>query len=101
MLKGGGATFALKILGMFFGYLLAMYITNNYGAEFFGQYVTALLVLEILSIVARLGIDTSIIKLISSVINHQSDKIHSLISKQSKLYPFNFNYIIYHIFSDI
>ena len=90
MLKGGGATFALKILGMFFGYLLAMYITNNYGAEFFGQYVTALLVLEILSIVARLGIDTSIIKLISSyVINHQSDKIHSLYFKTVKIVSFS------------
>jgi O-antigen/teichoic acid export membrane protein len=62
LLKGGGATFLMKIVGMSFGYLLAIFITNNYGAHFFGQYVTALLILEILSIVSRLGIDTSLIR---------------------------------------
>jgi len=79
LLKGGGATFLMKIFGMGFGYLLAILITNNYGAQFFGQYVTALLVLEILSIVSRLGIDTSVIRLLSSfVIKNETAKIHKL-----------------------
>lgn len=84
LLKGGGATFLMKIVGMGFGYLLAIFITNNYGAHFFGQYVTALLILEILSIVSRLGIDTSVIRFFSSfVIKNETAKIHKLYLRSS------------------
>jgi O-antigen/teichoic acid export membrane protein len=84
LLKGGGATFLMKIFGMGFGYLLAILITNNYGAQFFGQYVTALLVLEILSIVSRLGVDTSVIRLLSSfVVKNETAKIHKLYLRSS------------------
>ena len=84
LLKGGGTTFLMKIFGMGFGYLVAILITNNYGAQFFGQYVTALLVLEILSIVSRIGIDTSIIRLLSSfVVKKETAKIHKLYLRTS------------------
>ena len=74
----------MKIFGMGFGYLLAILITNNYGAQFFGQYVTALLVLEILSIVSRLGVDTSVIRLLSSfVVKNETAKIHKLYLRSS------------------
>jgi len=53
------------MLGLIVGYGFAIYITNQYGAYVFGQYVTALLVVEILSIVSRLGIDTSLVRFVS------------------------------------
>ncbi len=34
LLKGGGSSFMLKIFGMIVGYILAIFITNNYGAHF-------------------------------------------------------------------
>ncbi len=66
LLTKGSASFFIKIGGMLVAYVLAMVITNNYGANFFGQYVTALLLLEILSIISRLGIDTSVVRFFSS-----------------------------------
>ena len=90
LLKGGGATFLMKIVGMGFGYLLAIFITNNYGAHFFGQYVTALLILEILSIVSRLGIDTSLIRFFSSfVVKNETAKIHKLYFRTSLILLFS------------
>lgn len=66
LLSKGSTSFLIKIGGMLVAYVLAMVITNNYGANFFGQYVTALLLLEVLSIVSRLGIDTSVVRFFSS-----------------------------------
>lgn len=53
------------MFGLVIGYAFAIYITNQYGAYVFGQYVTALLVIEILSIISRLGVDTSLVRFIS------------------------------------
>lgn len=53
------------MLGLIVGYGFAIYITNQYGAYVFGQYVTALLVVEIFSIISRLGIDTSLVRFVS------------------------------------
>jgi len=65
LLKGASSTLIIKMLGLIVGYGFAIYITNQYGAYVFGQYVTALLVVEILSIVSRLGIDTSLVRFVS------------------------------------
>ena len=53
------------MLGLIVGYGFAIYITNQYGAYVFGQYVTALLVVEIFSIISRLGVDTSLVRFVS------------------------------------
>lgn len=68
LLKGASSTLILKIIGLVVGYVLAIFITNQYGAYIFGQYVTALLVVEILAIISRLGIDTSLVRFISKYI---------------------------------
>ena len=65
LLKGASSTLIIKMLGLIVGYGFAIYITNQYGAYVFGQYVTALLVVEILSIISRLGIDTSLVRFVS------------------------------------
>lgn len=84
LFKGGSATFLMKIFGMTLGYVLAILITNNYGAKFFGQYATALLILEFMTIFSRLGIDTTIIRFFSSfVVNKETSKISKLFVKTS------------------
>ena len=54
---------------MLVGYGLAIFITNKFGAFVFGQYVTALLIVEILSIISRLGIDTALVRFISRYVH--------------------------------
>jgi len=103
LFKGGGATFLMKIFGMGLGYLLAILITNNYGAQFFGQYATALLILEMLTIFSRLGIDTTIIRFFSSyVVNNETSKIHKLYFSTSIILlisSFSFSILLF-LFSD-
>ena len=69
LLKGASSTFMLKIVGLLVGYGLAIFITNKFGASVFGQYVTALLIVEILSIISRLGIDTALVRFISRYVH--------------------------------
>jgi len=68
LLKGASTTFIFKMVGLVVGYVLAIYITNHFGANVFGQYVTALLVVEILAILARLGIDTTLVRFLSKYV---------------------------------
>ena len=70
LIKGASSTFILKILGLVVGYCLAIFITNKFGAFVFGQYVTALLIIEILSIISRLGIDTALVRYISKYVHN-------------------------------
>ena len=69
LIKGAYSTFLLKIVGLLVGYCLAIFITNKFGAFVFGQYVTALLIVEILSIISRLGIDTVLVRFISRYVH--------------------------------
>ena len=69
LIKGASSTFLLKIVGLLIGYGLAIFITNKFGAFVFGQYVTALLIVEILSIISRLGIDTVLVRFISRYVH--------------------------------
>lgn len=69
LIKGAYSTFLLKIVGLLVGYGLAIFITNKFGAFVFGQYVTALLIVEILSIISRLGIDTVLVRFISRYVH--------------------------------
>lgn len=69
LIKGASSTFLLKIVGLLVGYGLAIFITNKFGAFVFGQYVTALLIVEILSIISRLGIDTVLVRFISRYVH--------------------------------
>lgn len=83
LLKGASTTFLLKIIGLIVGYVLAVFITNRYGAYVFGQYVTALLVVEILAIFSRLGIDTSLVRFISKYIHQGTTRSISKLYYQS------------------
>ena len=65
LLQGASSTFVLKILGLLAGYIIAIFITNKFGADVFGQYVTALLIIEILSMFSRFGVDTALVRFIS------------------------------------
>ena len=82
LIKGASSTFIMKIVGLLVGYILAIFITNKFGAFVFGQYVTALLIVEILSIISRLGIDTALVRFISRYVhNGASHLINKLFFK--------------------
>ena len=73
--RGHLALLFMKIVGLLVGYVLAIFITNKFGAFVFGQYVTALLIVEILSIISRLGIDTALVRYISRYVHNGASQL--------------------------
>ncbi len=65
LLKGSGISFFLKIIGMGFGYVFIILLTRNYGAKIMGAYALSLVVLQVGSIIGRLGMDTAILRFVA------------------------------------
>lgn len=59
-------SFSLRILGLFFGYVLTILIAQLFGAKGLGDYVLAITVLRLFTLISKLGIDTSSIRFIAS-----------------------------------
>lgn len=65
LLKGSFVALLFKAFGIVIGLVFTLFLTHLYGAEKFGIYVTFWSLLMILSVVAKLGFDTSIVKFIA------------------------------------
>ena len=56
----------LRFGGLFIGYLLTLLIANLFGAKGLGEYILAITVLELFTLVAKLGFDTTSIRFIAA-----------------------------------
>ncbi|MGY8987246.1 MAG: flippase [Flavobacteriales bacterium] len=66
LLKGSGISFILRFGGLAVGYLLTLVIANLFGAKGLGDYVLAITVLRLFTLLAKLGLDTTSIRFIAS-----------------------------------
>jgi O-antigen/teichoic acid export membrane protein len=66
LFKGGGISFILRFGGLAVGYLLTLVIANLFGAKGLGDYVLAITVLRLFTLLAKLGLDTTSIRFIAS-----------------------------------
>lgn len=66
LVKGGGISFFLRFGGLAVGYLLTLVIANLFGAKGLGDYVLAITVLRLFTLLAKLGLDTTSIRFIAS-----------------------------------
>lgn len=62
LVKGSGIAFVLRIAGIFSGYVFALLVTRTLGAEAWGIFSLCLVVLQISSVIGRLGIDTALLR---------------------------------------
>lgn len=62
----GGVSFLLRIGGQIIGFLLTFVIAHYYGAQGLGNYILAIVILRIFTLVSKLGLDTFSIRLIAS-----------------------------------
>lgn len=62
LLKGSSIAFIFKIVGIILGYLFVLFITKNYGSESLGIFILSLTILQISSIIARMGMDTMFLR---------------------------------------
>jgi O-antigen/teichoic acid export membrane protein len=71
-IKAISGTFLIQILGMGMAYIFMIILTRTYGAEVFGLYSLAFVIMNISSILTRLGFDSSAVKFIPSFQNNIS-----------------------------
>ncbi len=66
LVKGGSVSFFLRFGGLFLGYVLTLVIANLFGAKGLGDYVLAITVLSLFTLIAKIGLDTTSIRFIAS-----------------------------------
>ena len=70
----GGLALLFRIGGQIMGFLLTFVIAYFFGANGLGDYVLAIVVLKIFTLISKLGLDTASIKYIASYAAEQKDK---------------------------
>jgi len=62
LLKGSGTALILRIAGIVFGYLFTLAVTRTLGAKAWGIFALCMVVLQISSVIGRLGMDTALLR---------------------------------------
>ena len=83
LVKGGGMSFFLRLGGLTVGYVLTLVIANLFGAKGLGDYVLAITVLRLFTLLAKLGLDTTSIRFIASFASQ--DKWVSILNFRKKV----------------
>jgi O-antigen/teichoic acid export membrane protein len=82
LLKGSSISLFLKVVGMIFGYLAMLFITNFYGAEEWGIYSLCFTLLSIVILVPKFGFDNAIVRIISELnVTNNKDEISRVLKK--------------------
>ena len=66
LLEGSGISFILRFGGLAIGYFLTLIIAHLFGAEGLGEYVLAITILRMFTLIAKAGLDTTSIRFIAS-----------------------------------
>ena len=83
LIKGSGISFFLRFGGLAVGYLLTLVIANLFGAKGLGDYVLAITVLRLFTLLAKAGLDTTSIRFIASFAS--KDKWTSIFSLRKQV----------------
>ena len=83
LFKKGGLSFLIRIGGQIMGFLLSFVIAYYYGAQALGNYVLAIVVLRIFTLIAKLGIDTFSIRFIAAFAKQGKWKSIQLLRKKT------------------
>lgn len=62
LVRGSGVAFILRIFGIICGYIFTLLVTRTLGAEAWGIFALCLVVLQISSVIGRLGMDTALLR---------------------------------------
>jgi O-antigen/teichoic acid export membrane protein len=77
LVRGSAISFIFKIIGLGAGYAFILLITRGYGPEVMGVFALSLVVLQITSVIARLGMDTFLLRSVaeSTALFYTTNKI--------------------------
>ncbi|MBC3845740.1 flippase [Winogradskyella echinorum] len=81
LLKGSSISFLLKLVGMLFGYMAMLFVTNNFGAETWGLHSLCFTILGILTLIPKFGFDNSLVRIITELNINKSKEIYNVLKK--------------------
>jgi len=65
LVKGSSTAFSFRVIGIVFSYIFTLLITRGYGAKAMGIFALSLIVLQVSSVIGRLGMDTALLRFVS------------------------------------
>ncbi len=65
LIKGSSTAFILRVVGILAGYIFTLIITRKYGAKAMGIFALSFTLLQISSVIGRLGMDIALLKFVS------------------------------------
>lgn len=65
LIKGSSTALVLRVIGLGFGYIFTLIITRGYGAKAMGIFALSFTVLQISSVIGRLGMDTALLRFVA------------------------------------
>ena len=74
LFKGGSISLFLRFGGLALGYILTLIIAKLFGARGLGDYVLAITILKLFSVLAKFGLDTASIRFIASFASQEKWK---------------------------
>ena len=86
LLKGSSTAFVFKILGMASGYVFILLITRNFGAEAMGVFALSYTLLNITTVIGKLGLDTALLRFVAEYSSQQRwDKVRNVYIKSLRI----------------
>ncbi len=64
LVKGSGTAFALRVLGIIFGYLFTFTVSRKLGAKAWGIFALSMVLLQVASVIGKLGMDTALLRFV-------------------------------------
>jgi len=105
LLKGSATAFFVKIIGMFLGYVIMIYLTNKFGAKIYGEYVLGITILSIFVLFPKFGLDTALVRIIGEVkLLRNNDQVIKVLNRAfsiTTIIGFLFSLIIFFYSSEI
>lgn len=80
ILRGSSTAFILRIIGLIFSYTFIFQISKTYGARALGIFALSLTLLQIFTVLGKLGADTAIMRFVSEFTTLQNRKAISRMS---------------------
>ena len=65
LVKGSSTAFSFRVIGLGFSYIFTLLITRGYGAKAMGIFALSLTVLQVSSVIGRLGMDTALLRFVA------------------------------------
>ncbi len=94
LIRGSAIYLVVRLFGVLVSYLFTFFVTRYYGASIWGLFALSLTVLQITSVIGRLGLDRALLRFIAEYKSQGKCGLAKLIYKKAVLFVFLFSLLL-------